>query len=160
MLTPVSLEVHMTTRLRAWFVGVAMVTVSVSPVIAQDKPQDKPTIKRVPAQPIQSVRGADNYQEYCAVCHGTQGKRDGPAARALKTPPADLTTIAKRRGGKFPSLDVAGIIKGEREMPSHGGREMPMWGSVFRSVGVNADDRTPEMRIRNLTDYLESLQVK
>jgi hypothetical protein len=55
---------------------------------------------------------------------------------------------------------VQHIIEGEREFPSHGARDMPMWGSVFRSVSAGPGDRTPELRIRNLTKYLESLQVK
>ena len=122
--------------------------------------QDTPTIKRVPAQSIRSVEGKDNYQEYCAVCHGKEGKGDGPAAPALKTPPADLTTIANRRQGKFPSVEVKSIIEGERDLPAHGDRDMPMWGSVFRRLGAGPGDRTPEMRIQNLMQYLESLHAK
>jgi mono/diheme cytochrome c family protein len=148
----------MTTRLGPWFAAAGLVMAALSPLAAQDK--DKPTIKRVPARGISSVEGEDNYAEYCAACHGKEGKGDGPAARALKTPPADLTTIAKRRDGKFPALQVRDIIEGRHELPAHGAREMPMWGSVFRSVSSGAGDKTPEMRIHNLVRYLESLQVK
>jgi putative copper resistance protein D len=31
------------------------------------------------------------YQQNCMVCHGVQGRGDGPAARAMRPPPADLT---------------------------------------------------------------------
>jgi putative copper resistance protein D len=37
------------------------------------------------------VRGARLYAENCALCHGADGKGDGPAAAALSIRPADLT---------------------------------------------------------------------
>ena len=37
------------------------------------------------------VRGASVYPSHCAVCHGTEGHGDGPAAKSLPVPPADLT---------------------------------------------------------------------
>jgi mono/diheme cytochrome c family protein len=46
--------------------------------------------------------GKKTYTEYCASCHGEDGKGMGPAASALKAPPSDLTTLAKRHAGKFP----------------------------------------------------------
>ena len=146
----------MTTSLGPWLAGVGLVLSALGPLAAQDKP----TIKKVPAQAINSVEGKDNYQEYCAVCHGTDAKGNGPAAPALKIPPADLTTIAKRRKGVFPSVEVRSIIEGSPEMTAHGNREMPMWGSVFRSVGAGTDDRTALLRVQNLVKYLETLQVK
>ena len=73
----------MTTRLGPWFAGVGLALSALSPLAAQDKP----TIKKVPAQAINSVEGKDNYQEYCAVCHGTDAKGNGPAAPALKIAP-------------------------------------------------------------------------
>jgi putative copper export protein/mono/diheme cytochrome c family protein len=37
------------------------------------------------------ARGFALYPDNCAACHGAHGKGDGPAAAALKVPPADLT---------------------------------------------------------------------
>lgn len=37
------------------------------------------------------MRGAALYPQHCAVCHGADGRGDGPAARTLAWPPADLT---------------------------------------------------------------------
>jgi putative copper export protein/mono/diheme cytochrome c family protein len=37
------------------------------------------------------ARGASLYPANCAACHGPAGRGDGPAAAALKVPPADLT---------------------------------------------------------------------
>jgi len=34
---------------------------------------------------------AADYTTHCAVCHGTAGRGDGPAAKGLTPPPADLT---------------------------------------------------------------------
>ncbi|HXW04472.1 MAG TPA: c-type cytochrome [Vicinamibacterales bacterium] len=136
--------------------GVALVT-----VIGFTVPhaQEKPTVKRVPAQPIASVEGVDSYREYCAVCHGSDARGSGPAARALKIPPSDLTRIAQRNGGKFPTEQVRGVILGDAQVPAHGERDMPIWGKVFRSFG-GPDDQTHKLRVQNLVKYLESLQVK
>ncbi len=121
--------------------------------------QTQPTVKRVPAQPIQSVDGKDNFEAYCAVCHGKTGKGDGPAAPAMKTPVADLTAIARKNGGKFSAVPIAEMIKGaDREMPSHGSKDMPIWGAVFRSF--SADPNIAALRVNNLVNYLESIQVK
>lgn len=37
------------------------------------------------------VHGAKLFAANCAVCHGAEGRGDGPAAKALPLPPADLT---------------------------------------------------------------------
>jgi mono/diheme cytochrome c family protein len=126
----------------------------------QTKPeQTPPNVKRVTAQPIQSVEGKDNFEAYCAVCHGKTGKGDGPAAPAMKTPVADLTMIAKKSGGKFNAVQVTEMIKGaDREMPSHGSKDMPIWGPVFRSF--SSDQNIATLRVNNLVDYIKSIQVQ
>jgi mono/diheme cytochrome c family protein len=115
------------------------------------------TVKREPIKPIADVAGAATFNAYCTVCHGTSGKGDGPAARALTKPPADLTQIAKRNGGKFSALTVRMTITGETTLAAHGTRDMPMWGPVFRST---EGDSTSALRLRNLVEYLEALQQK
>ena len=40
---------------------------------------------------LDSIAGRDSFEFYCASCHGTGGKGDGPIASALKVPPTDLT---------------------------------------------------------------------
>lgn len=118
----------------------------------------KPTIKRVPAERLKSLEGADIFRQYCAACHGKSGKGDGPAAAALKVPPADLTTITKRHG-KFPRNTIEESILGENEpqIIAHGTRDMPLWGPVFRKSG----GRDVEvLATANLIKYLESIQEK
>jgi mono/diheme cytochrome c family protein len=114
-------------------------------------------VKTEPIQAPSGVDGATTFRAYCAQCHGITGRGDGPAAKALKIPPADLTQIAKRHNGQFPASDVRNTISGDHSMPSHGTREMPMWGPVFRSV-ENAS--VTELRVVNLVKYLEQLQQK
>ena len=105
------------------------------------------------------VSGAKLYQAYCAVCHGGDGKGNGPAAATLKTWPADLTTIAKQHSGSFPSLHVAEKIEGENMVTAHGSRDMPVWGPVLRSMAHGHAD-SAQRRMNNLIFYLESIQEK
>src|SRR6266581_263743 len=65
-----------------------------------------------PDRLIESIQGPALYKAYCAGCHGADGKA-GPMAKSLKVPPADLTRIARRNGGKFPLARVEKIISGE-----------------------------------------------
>ena len=57
-------------------------------VAAQTPPgqQNVPKVKSAIAVPIASVEGKDNFTAYCAVCHGQDGKGNGPAAPAMKKP--------------------------------------------------------------------------
>jgi mono/diheme cytochrome c family protein len=109
---------------------------------------------------IQSVHGRDLFEFYCASCHGPAGKGNGPVASALTTKPADLTTIAARNQGTFPSRKVESFIAGDTEVPqpAHGTRVMPVWGPIFRSLDPN-DTRT-KVRIANLVAYIQSIQSK
>lgn len=115
-------------------------------------------IKQVPITSTDPSSGAAMFKTYCAVCHGTAGKGDGPAAPALKVASGDLTRLSRNNGGKFPELRVFGILEGTVSLPSHGSREMPMWGDLFRSL-QRSDNSSPQLRIRNLTEYLRSIQV-
>jgi mono/diheme cytochrome c family protein len=126
---------------------------------AQKPPADKPapTIKTAPAVPLASVGGKENFEAYCAVCHGKDGKGTGPAAPAMKVPVPDLTTLAARNKGKFDATAVEYVVKGTGKMstPAHGVETMPIWGDVFR-----AEDRgTNTLRMTNIVKYVQSLQV-
>lgn len=114
-------------------------------------------VKREPIKPIDSVSGSATFKAYCAQCHGVSGRGDGPAAKALKTPPPDLTTLAKRNSGQFPAGAVKQMINGDTMSPAHGSPEMPMWGPVFRSV---ENPSVAELRVTNLVKYIEGIQEK
>ena len=117
-----------------------------------------PEIKLAPASPIPSVEGKDNFGAYCAVCHGAEGRGNGPAAPAMKATVPDLTTIAARHDGNFNASAVEYIIRGtgKTATPAHGTTEMPIWGQVFASADGN--QAVPSMRIKNLVRYIESIQ--
>jgi mono/diheme cytochrome c family protein len=121
-------------------------------------PQEKKAvaIKTVTAQNTMTLEGADLYKEYCAVCHGTAGKGDGPAAAALKNRPADLTLLNQKNGGKFPALAVKNYIAGQDTVAAHGTRTMPIWGGIFSQMSSNKD--LVQLRIANLMKYLEQMQ--
>ena len=123
------------------------------PVLAQ---QAKPTLKKEPIKPIADVSGAATFNAYCTVCHGPSGKGDGPAVKALVKPPSDLTQIARNNNGKFPALQIKAMIEGDNAPTAHGTRDMPMWGPLFKTTEGNA----AELRVKNLVDYLESIQAK
>ena len=105
---------------------------------------------------IESLSGADSFGLYCAPCHGRTGQGDGPVATALKAKPADLTRLAQRNGGAFPTDGVRAFVTGTgRPLAAHGKTEMPIWGQLFRTF--ESDIRVRE-RIANLLTHIESLQ--
>lgn len=119
----------------------------------------KPVVKKVPAPQTSPASGKEMYVNYCASCHGLVGKGDGPAAVALKVAPPDLTTLSRRSQGKFPAAHVAQAIRGDAAMPAHGSKDMPVWGPVFSSMS-KGDQALVQLRISNLTKYIEAMQAK
>jgi len=121
--------------------------------------QTKPAAEKQYEQLIFSVRGPDLFRAHCAACHGPDGKGNGPVGAALKTKPADLTVLAKNNGGKFPTQRVQKFISGDDpSLPSHGSREMPIWGPIFHQVEEDQD--FGNVRLQNLIKYLETIQQK
>ncbi len=125
--------------------------------LSQDQ-ASKVEIQKVPARDTNEISGSKLFHSYCAVCHGRDGRGKGPAAPALKTAPADLTLLAKRNGGKFPADHVMHVLFFESEYAVHGSKDMPIWGSIFRSMSLDHD--LARLRAFNLTEYLKSIQSK
>src|SRR5215469_5550458 len=121
--------------------------------------ESKTTVKHEAAPMTSPASGKEMFMSYCASCHGKDAKGDGPAATALKQLPADLTTLAKRNGGKYPSDKVTTILRGQAKLMAHGDQEMPVWGPVFWRISQGREEQV-QMRIANLNHYLESLQEK
>jgi len=142
------------------FITLAMILVTISALaVAQEAPAQSPTVKHVPITNAPSNSGKDMYNSYCAVCHGTNGKGDGPAASAMKVAPPDLTVLAQKAGGKYPSAHVASVIRGQASLPSHGSEDMPVWGPLFSSISQGHEGQV-QQRVSNLVKYIETLQAK
>ena len=123
-------------------------------VTGQEQPKAN---KEMPAMTPEIV-GQEMFRSYCASCHGLDGKGKGPAAPALKKQPPDLTLLSKKNGGKFPRDTVSSVIEGNDFITEHGSRDMPVWGDAFRAV--NRDESIVQIKVRNLTIYIESIQQK
>ena len=119
----------------------------------------KPEVKKVAPAYTNPSSGKEMYLAYCASCHGADGKGNGPAAPALKMPATDLTQLAAKNGGNFPDAHIMQIIRGDSMTAAHGNKDMPVWGPVFLQMGGH-DTAQVQLRIRNLTKYLESIQAK
>ena len=79
-------------------------------------------------------RGKVIFRERCVACHGVDGKDTGPAAAALKHPPANLTNNFHRLGGEgdgylFWRVTEGGTVEPfkslESAMPPFGGQLTP-----------------------------------
>jgi len=139
--------------------AVILAMLSTLAVAQQAAPAQAPTVKHVPITNAPSNSGKDMFNSYCAVCHGKDGKGGGPAAPALKTPPTDLTLLAKNAGGKYPASHVASVIRGQATTPSHGSQDMPVWGPLFSSISQGHEGQV-QQRVTNLVTYIEGLQAK
>ncbi|MBF6560189.1 MAG: cytochrome c [Candidatus Binataceae bacterium] len=114
------------------------------------------------------ISGPLQFRQYCASCHGMDGKGDGPVAASLKKKPADLTMLSKNNGGVFPTAEVHDFIDGTKTAAGHGTREMPLWGDAFmtrtgKEAAMGAAPLTQEevnAKINRLVRYIKTLQVQ
>ncbi len=116
-------------------------------------------VKHVPVKQTSAASGKEMYNNYCAVCHGKDGKGGGPAAEAVKTPPTRLTGLAKKDGGKFPAAHVGRAIRGDVNEPAHSTKGIRVWGNLFWHMSQGRQSEV-QLRVANLTNYVESLQEK
>jgi mono/diheme cytochrome c family protein len=144
---------------RAGSLLVALLLASATLAMAQQRQNVR--IKPGTVTPTSVTSGKEMFNEYCASCHGMNAKGDGPAAPALKVRPPDLTTLAERHGGRFPAKYVESVLSfGAENLVAHGAKDMPVWGPVLSSIGGGQTPARTELRIYNITRYIESLQAK
>jgi len=122
------------------------------------QPPTTKVLKTVPIKYSQPNSGAQMFKDYCASCHGADGKGGGPAVEFLKIPPPDLRMMARRNHGTYPATHVMSVLKFGPGSRAHGALDMPTWGPIFRSTDLNRDQS--QLRIANLTGYIESIQEK
>jgi len=135
----------------------ATLGVLVAPAVGLSAAQQKPP------EPEKSAvaAGAKFFKENCAVCHGNDGKGNGPppTSSSFTELPPDLTTLTKRHDGKFPEAYVESVLRNGVPLPAHGPAEMPVWGLILKAM-TKSDEAKVTQRIKNLTDYLRSIQEK
>ena len=114
------------------------------------------------AQQAEQTTGAGDYAAFCAGCHGPSGKGDGELASGLDKRPADLTRLAARNGGTFPTTRVMAQIWGYTG-GQDGGRVMPQFAALLDGELVPYDGgdgiMTPTpIRLVELAEHLKTLQ--
>jgi mono/diheme cytochrome c family protein len=115
--------------------------------------------------------GKYEYLNSCASCHGVTGKGDGPVVKSLIKPPANLTRLSDTNGGVFPFARVYDVIDGRLEVATHGTRDMPVWGDIYKRGSAQPQSGTlpylsskevvesiVRVRILALIDYIFTLQ--
>ncbi len=106
--------------------------------------------------------GGDLFTTYCAACHGIEGRGDGGMAAILEVLPSDLTGLAARNDGVFPTISVVRQIDGRDPLLAHGG-PMPLFGHFFEGddTPMKAETGQPIMTSRTIADlvaWLKSIQ--
>jgi len=110
--------------------------------------------------------GATLFADHCAVCHGVQAAGNGPMAPVLTIQPTDLTQLAARNDGVFPTARVAARIDGRDPLVAHGS---PMWvfGEFFDAQGPDIALQLPAGErimvsgpIADLVAWIETIQVR
>ena len=109
-----------------------------------------------PASFAQST-GEEAFQSHCALCHGLDGRGFGPLADAMKLTPTDLTRLAGRNHGDFPTNRVTDVIRNGGAVLGHGSSAMLAWGKYFAEKG---EPNVAKQRIADLVAYIKSLQQK
>ena len=120
----------------------------------------------LPARPAAAEPAAGQgqrlYLQYCSACHGPDAKGDGVVSGFMRPKPPDLTLLAKRHKGIFPTVLVIDTIDGRSMARAHGDSDRPVWGTILQSDAAGADN--PEVHVHSvvtqITDYLRSIQVK
>lgn len=104
--------------------------------------------------------GARLYFNHCAACHGEDGEGGGPVAASMRVSMPNLRALAQRNGGVFPADAVTAYVDGRAAKASHGDRQMPIWGDVFKGAEQGTAERTVRRRIAALVDFIATLQYR
>ena len=113
----------------------------------------------VPQEETHSAKA--DFADYCAACHGPEGKGDGPLAGDLAKKPADLSLLAQRNKGTFPTTKVMAQVwgytgkKGDGIMPDFA----PLLeGNLVPYDGGDGIETPTPTRLVALAEYLKALQ--
>lgn len=105
-------------------------------------------------------QGQKLYLQYCASCHGKDGRGNGAVTPYLKVKVPDLTVLKKNNRGVYPLQKVMSAIDGSRTLRGHGDRQMPVWGEVFRKEAEKErySELTSLFKEKLIAEYVATLQ--
>lgn len=109
-----------------------------------------------PAMAQDAEMGAMMFQDFCATCHGPDATGNGPMAELLAIPTPDLTRLAARNDGIFPTGRVVLQIDGRTPLLAHGG-DMPLFGRFFeggQNVAMKAPSGQPILTSQPIADLV------
>ena len=108
----------------------------------------------------EAEQGKQLYMQYCASCHGKDGRGNGSVSPYLKIAVPDLTVLKKNNKGIYPLDDVIATIDGRRAVRSHGDRDMPVWGEIFRKETERGrySELTSLLKAKVIAEYVATLQ--
>ncbi len=93
------------------------------------------------APPLGAFEGRRLFNSHCLLCHGPEGRGDGPLAKKLGLAPADLKVTVRSRSNTI----LKKIISGEggqtitgRDRHNLVTESMPEWGNVFTEDQIEA----------------------
>jgi mono/diheme cytochrome c family protein len=108
----------------------------------------------------EAEQGEQLYMQYCGSCHGKDGRGNGSVSPYLKIAVPDLTVLKKNNKGIYPLDDVMATIDGRRAVRSHGDRDMPVWGEIFRRETEQRKypELTSLLKAKVIAEYVATLQ--
>ena len=86
------------------------------------------------ARAADRAEAKQDYQTFCASCHGSSGRGDGFAGATLATPPAHFSDCAMM--AKMSDDTMFNVIKKGGGATGRS-REMPAWGSGFEDGEIH-----------------------
>jgi cytochrome c553 len=105
----------------------------VEPKPEPPKPKAQPMAEKPPSILGSAAAGKSSFTTYCAVCHGAEGRGDGPAGAALTPKPRNFTD-----GAAMAKLSDAHLIKVISQGGASVGKSplMAAWGGVLNDQQV------------------------
>ena len=96
-----------------------------------------------------------------AQCMQPRPRIDGPATRmdGHRLDPTNLTNLARSNHGKYPDARIVSVLEFGTALPAHGSAEMPVWGPILGKMNMT-NPQEKQLRISNLSRYIESIQAK
>lgn len=113
--------------------------------------------------------GKIEFVNNCAACHGVDGKGNGSLGNLLQRSPPDLTMLAKNNNGVLPMNRMYAVMDGTAGVPSHGTRDMPIWGNEYlveesqklrEARGAYDAPAVVRARILTLLEYISRIQER